>query len=183
MVADEALVLPVVTTRLRLRPYEYGDADWLHRVFSRPDVALYLLDPPWTRADAERKLAERRERTDLDSPSGSLSLVAELDGAPIGAVTLWRTGEPAGRAEIGWTFDPERHGHGYAREAARALLDIAFDHYRLHRVAAQMDARNTASARVAEAIGMRREAHLRRDFHLKGEWTDTVVYAALRDDR
>ncbi|NMD54928.1 MULTISPECIES: GNAT family N-acetyltransferase [Tsukamurella] len=46
-----------------------------------------------------------------------------------------------------------------------------------------MDARNTASCRVAETIEMRPEAHLRQDFHLKGEWTDTVVYAALRADR
>ena len=155
----------------------------MHPVFSRPDVARYLLEPPWTRADAERKLTERRVRTGLDTASGSLALVAERDGEPVGAVSLWRIGEPPGRAEIGWTFDPDHGGRGYAREAARVLLDLAFDHYGLHRVAAQMDARNVASARVAEAIGMRREAHLRRDFHLKGEWTDTVVYAVLNDDR
>lgn len=183
MPADGAPVPRLMTARLQLRPYADGDADWMHRVFSQPDVARNLLEPPWTRADAEHKLAERRVRTGLDTESGSLALVAERDGEPVGAISLWRTGDPPGRAEIGWTFDPGHGGRGYAREAARAVLDLAFDHYGLHRVAAQMDARNLASAKVAEAIGMCREAHLRRDFHLKGEWTDTVVYAVLNDDR
>src|SRR5690606_40932683 len=61
-------------------------------------------------------------------------------------------------------------------------LSAAFDVYGLHRVAAQMDARNSASARLAERVGMRREAHLRSNWWCKGEWTDTLIYARLADD-
>ena len=42
----------------------------------------------------------------------------------------------------------------------RALLRLGFGDLGLHRVAARCDARNTASARVMERVGMRREAHL-----------------------
>src|SRR5699024_12151031 len=63
------------------------------------------------------------------------------------------------------------------------MLDLAFERYGAHRVAEQMDARNTASARLAERVGMHREAQLRQDWWSKGEWTDTVIFAMLASDR
>ena len=47
---------------------------------------------------------------------------------------------------------------------------------------AQLDARNTASARLCERLGMTLEAHLRQDWWSKGEWTDTLVYGLLADE-
>jgi RimJ/RimL family protein N-acetyltransferase len=46
-----------------------------------------------------------------------------------------------------------------------------------------MDARNTASAKLARRIGMRQEAHLRQDWWSKGEWTDTLIFGMLASDR
>ena len=62
----------------------------------------------------------------------------------------------------------------------RALLDIAFETYRLHRVTARIDARNAASLRLAERVGMRREAHLVENEWFKGEWSDEIDFAMLR---
>ena len=39
--------------------------------------------------------------------------------------------------------------------------------------------RNTASARVLEKLGMRREAHLVENEWVKGEWQSELVYALL----
>lgn len=176
-------LLPITTERLRLRAHTAADAGWLQRVYGRPDVALYLLDEPWTAELAAVKVSERIARVDLDGESRGLALAVERDGEAIGDVVLWRTGPDARLAEIGWVLDPAHGGHGYAREAVSALLTLAFEHYGLHRVAAQMDARNTASARLAEAVGMRREAHLRANWWSKGEWTDTLIFGALLTDR
>ena len=63
------------------------------------------------------------------------------------------------------------------------MLNVAFDHYGLHRVIAQMDARNTASAKLATRIGMHQEAHLRQDWWTKGEWSDTLIFGMLSSDR
>ena len=46
-----------------------------------------------------------------------------------------------------------------------------------------MDSRNTASAKLARRIGMREEAHLRKDWWSKGEWTDTLIFGMLASDR
>lgn len=176
-------VLPLRTKRLVLRPHQESDAVWLHRIYSRPDVTRYLLDDPWNADTARQKTEERIPRTDLDGDSGALALVIEHDAAPIGNVLLWFTDRARRVAEIGWVIDPEQGGRGFATEAVTAVLDLAFDHCRVHRVAAQMDGRNAASAKLARNAGMRQEAHLRQDLWSKGEWTDTVVFGMLASDR
>ena len=85
-------------------------------------------------------------------------------------------------AEIGWTLHPTASGRGFATEAARALLEVAFEHYGLRRVVANLDAANERSAALAERLGMRREVHRLADFWSKGRWTDSYEYALLRSE-
>ena len=79
----------------------------------------------------------------------------------------------------GYVFHPDVLGLGYAAKASRAMLDLAFGELGLHRVTAIMDARNTASARLAGRLGMRAEAHHVSSEMFKGEWVDTLVFALL----
>jgi RimJ/RimL family protein N-acetyltransferase len=59
------------------------------------------------------------------------------------------------------------------------MLRLGFEELGLHRIFAESDARNAASMRVMERLGMRREAHFVENEFLKGEWTDGVVCAIL----
>ena len=187
----EPLDLPLTTDRLRLRAHRTSDAEVLLPIQSREDVARYLLKDPWTAEVAETEIAKRLPRTGLETESRTLALVIEtadrldsLEGSRvIGDIGLWLEDGSEAKAEIGWVLDPAAGGHGFATEAAIAVLNIAFDHYGLHRVVAQMDARNTASAKLAERIGMRQEAHLRQDWWSKDEWTDTLIFGMLATDR
>ncbi len=86
------------------------------------------------------------------------------------------------QGEIGYTFNPAYHGRGLATETALALLRLGFEGLGLHRITGHLDARNTASARVLERAGMRREAHLVENEFVKGEWSDELVYAMLRSE-
>lgn len=187
----EPLSLPLTTDRLSLRAYRETDAEALLPIYSREDVVQFLLCEPWSAEEARTEIAQRSPKTGLDTESRALSLIVEtkdgLDGLEgsvvIGDVSIWLTGDSAEKAEMGWVLNPAAGGHGFASEAATALLNVAFDHYGLHRVIAQMDARNTASAKMAERLGMTCEAHLRQDWWSKGEWTDTLVFGMLSTDR
>lgn len=187
----QELSLPLTTDRLCLRAYRESDAEALLPIYSREDVARFLLCEPWSAEEARTEIATRIPKTGLDTESRALSLVIEtkegLDGIEgsiiIGDVSIWLTGESSEKAELGWVLNPAAGGHGFASEAATAMLNLAFDHYGLLRVVAQMDARNTTSAKMAARIGMRQEAHLRQDWWSKGEWTDTLVFGMLRSDR
>lgn len=187
----EPIELPLTTDRLRLRTYVESDVDEQLRIFSREDVSRFLLEDPWTAEVARTKVAERMQRTGLETESRALALVIEtadgldsLEGSRIiGDIAIWLDSDSEQKGEIGWILDPAASGHGFATEAAIAVLNVAFDHYGLHRVFAQMDSRNTASANLARRIGMREEAHLRKDWWSKGEWTDTLIFGMLSSDR
>lgn len=175
-------VTTLSTDRLLLRPHDAADASPLQRIYGRPDVSRYLLDDPWSADDAARHVREREAKTDLDGSTGALALVIEQEHAVIGDVQLWYTDRERRVAEIGWVLDPAHGGRGLAAEAVSAVLRFAFDAARLHRVTAQMDARNTASAKLATRVGMLPEAHFRQDWWSKGEWTDTLVFGMLATD-
>lgn len=169
--------------RLTLRAYRPNDAGWAFRLYSRPDISRYLLDNAWTEATAREKVAQRQSHTDLNGPAAAVALVIEHRMAAIGDVALWLPDTDRRVAEIGWVLDPNYGGRGFASEAVNATLRLAFDHYHLHRVSAQMDARNNPSAALARRVGMQHEAHLRQNWWSKGEWTDTLIFGMLATDR
>ena len=173
--------LPLRTDRLDLRLFTADDLDALHGYQSRPDVTRYLYFAPNDEAESRRALARKRARVALRAEGDMLNLAMVLreTGAVIGDVLLIWTSAAHRQGEIGYVLHPDHAGHGYATEAARAMLHLGFDSLGLHRIVGRLDARNTASARVLERLGMRREAHLRENEFVKGEWTDELVYALL----
>jgi len=87
------------------------------------------------------------------------------------------------QAEVGYALAPDRTGHGYATEAVRELLRVAFEDHGLRRVVANCFADNEQSWRLMERLGMRREAHAVRDsLHRDGRWLDSFVYALLAEE-
>ena len=85
-----------------------------------------------------------------------------------------------GEAGVGYALDDTAWGQGYATEAMRALLQWAWDTLPLNRLQAEIDTRNTASARVLEKLGFRLEGTLREDCIVDGEVSDSGVYGLLR---
>ncbi|HEY0948715.1 GNAT family protein [Nocardioides sp.] len=180
-----AVSWPVRTERLTIRPAAAADLDATWAFRRLPEVGEWVT---WAEPDraayAQRFLAPDRLAT---------TLVVEHDGAVVGDLMLrvedaWAQGEVAGRAagtqaELGWTIDPAHSGRGYATEAVTELLRICFEDLRLRRVVALCFADNTASWRLMERVGMRRELHTVRDsLHRSGEWLDGYGYALLAEE-
>lgn len=176
--------LPIRTDRLLLRLYTEDDLDDVYAIQRRSDVARYLYRGPRNLDEAReslaKKIASNRLRTEGDDLT--LAVVLPETGRVIGDVLLmWVSGEHR-QGEIGYVFHPDHGGHGYATEAARVMLRLGFEGLGLHRIAGRLDARNTASAGVLERLGMRREALLVQNELVKGEWTDEMIYAILKDE-
>jgi aminoglycoside 6'-N-acetyltransferase len=114
------------------------------------------------------------------SADDGFGLLLELDGRVVGEVALVFRSPSV--AELSWVVHPDVGGRGLATEATTALLDLGFGHYACHRIFAELDPRNTASMRLCERLGMRRESHRLSDFWSKGEWTDTYEYALLASE-
>ncbi|NYJ20926.1 GNAT family N-acetyltransferase [Glaciibacter psychrotolerans] len=103
-------------------------------------------------------------------------------GPVIGDLTVVLESGELAQIEIGWVFHPDYQRKGYATEAARALLELAFAHIGAHRVLARLDPHNTASVALCQRLGMRQEAYFRESEILKGEWGDLAIYALLRSE-
>jgi RimJ/RimL family protein N-acetyltransferase len=172
---------PVETPRLRLRPFTLADLDALHAIHSREDVTRYLYWGPRTREEVRRALVAKLRGVAVAGEGDGLAFAVERrdSGELIGDCSLWWASEVHRQGEIGFLFHPAHHGRGFATEAGQALLALAFDGLGLHRVTGRLDGRNAASAAVLERLGMRREGHLVENEHVRGVWTDELVYALL----
>jgi len=176
---------PLGTERLTLRLMTPADVDDVHSYQSREDVSRYLLFGPRSRDEVAAKLVTYATATTLANDGDVLELAVELHASPgagarvIGNSYFQIASVKNSRAEIGWTLHPDFMGQGYATEAAEAVLGLAFDRLRLHRVCAELDPRNDASIRLCRRLGMREEAHFVADLWFKGGWADTGTYAIL----
>jgi RimJ/RimL family protein N-acetyltransferase len=164
---------------LRIRPFVADDWRSLHAYMSDPDVTAYL---PGGLNEKQAKEFVAANAIGGREPFDAYALVLAADNALIGHVYFhpWfglRT------YEIGWVVRTDQQARGYATEAARALLDHAFESLGLHRVIASCHAENAASRRVMEKLGMRREAHFRKcGLGGDGEWFDEYLYAVLAEE-
>ncbi|WP_338682634.1 GNAT family N-acetyltransferase [Streptomyces acidiscabies] len=171
----------LTTDRLHLRLFTPDDLDDLYAYQGLPEVARYLYRPPLSREQCVESLARRAKGSSWSEDGDSLVLAVCRRGEPevVGEIVLKLASARARQTEIGWIFNPAHSGRGYATEAARAGAGLAFGELRTHRLYARMDTLNTGSARIAERLGMRREAHLIEN-DLNGEsWGSEYVYAML----
>jgi RimJ/RimL family protein N-acetyltransferase len=172
---------PIETERLLLRPFVAEDFDAVFAMQSRPDVARYLYwdarNEDEVRAALEKKVAGTAIRSEGDAVF--LAAVLTSTGELVGDMVVHLLSQEHSTAEIGFIVHPDHQGHGYATEAARPLLKLAFEDVQVHRVIGRVEPRNVASARVLEKLGMRQEAHLVENEFVKGEWQSELVYAML----
>jgi RimJ/RimL family protein N-acetyltransferase len=173
---------PLETSRLTLRPFVEGDLEAVHAMRSNAEVARYLYGEPSQSLDETRDSLARKVAGSAWAKGGdwlSAAAVERESGLTVGDMAFHWVSERDRTAEIGFVFDPRHQGKGFATEAARALVDWAFTHAGMHRVIGRAEARNVASARVLEKLGMRLEAHFVENEWVKGEWQSELVYAVL----
>jgi RimJ/RimL family protein N-acetyltransferase len=175
---------PVRTSRLRLRPLTLTDVEALHAYRSLDEVCRFIPPEPMDRDALADRISGRWSATAIEAEGTALILGIELadPGVVIGDLMLAFTSAKHRVGELGWVINPQHAGHGYATEAAHALMHLAFDQLGLHRVVARIDSRNAASLRLGERLGMRREAHLIANEWFKGEWSDEIDLALLEQE-
>ena len=168
------------TERLRLRPFNDSDESALFALHSNAYVLRYWDAPPWgERERAERFIAACRQMA--EAGTGIRVAVDRVsDGSFIGWCGLTRWNPEFHSASLGYCFDDAAWNQGYATEAARTVLQWAFDTLELNRVQAETDTRNAASARVLEKLGFVREGTLREDCVVNGDVSDSWVYGLIR---
>jgi len=172
---------PFQTERLTLRPFVDGDFEAMHAMRSSAEVVLYLYEEPFSREQTRELLTRKMAATTWNHEGGGFTcaIVERASGVTIGDANLEWVSERDRTAEVGFILDPRHQGQGFATETARALIDWAFGAAGMHRVIGRTEARNMASSRVLEKLGMRLEAHFVENEWVKNEWQSELVYSVL----
>ncbi len=176
------LIQPVLETpRLLLRAFTLGDAPVVQQLAGDRAIADTTLNIPHPYEDgmAEAWISTHEEMREQDL-SVTFAIVRRADDVLVGAVglTVHRAGY---RAELGYWIGRPYWNHGYGTEAARVVVGFGFGQLGLHRICAHHLARNPASGRIMQKIGMTREGTLRGYVRKWDTFEDVVVYGMLSD--
>ncbi len=149
----------VTTARLSLRRFAETDLDGLAAVFAKPEVWMFPFGRAFTREETEGFLAHQIAH--WDTCAVGCWVVEERETNRIigyaGLSVPTFLPEVLPTLEVGWRFDPDVWGQGYATEAARAALREGFATLGLDEICSLPQVENHASVRVAERIGMCRD--------------------------
>jgi RimJ/RimL family protein N-acetyltransferase len=159
--------VPLRTDRLRLRPWTTTAADLarLADIYGRDEVTRWLGGAP---SVPPGELVARWARiSEQDSRFGCWAI--ELaDGTVAGTLLLKPLPNGVGEVEVGWHLHPDSWGHGYATEAARHVIERAFD-AGLPEVYAVVRPGNRASLAVCRRLGMTPLGRIRRWYDVELE--------------
>jgi RimJ/RimL family protein N-acetyltransferase len=171
------------TDRLLLR--EFVSADW-PEVLAYERHPRYLQYSDWTdrTPDDVQRFVQMFLDQQAEQPRRKFQLAVTLkaSGRLIGNCGIRQAAAGAREADIGYELSPDHWGHGYATEAARAIVQFGFAELKVHRIWAWCIADNTASARLLERLGLKLEGRLREKEYFKGRWWDTLVYGILENE-
>lgn len=168
------------TERLRIRRLIDEDAPALYAIFSHPEVMRYWSSLPWASiSQAEELLAAAQEGYGSESWFQWGIERKETSGV-IGTCTLFHLQRSCRRAEMGYALGRAYWGQGYMHEALTGLVGYAFETLDLNRLEADIDPRNSASARTLDRLGFVWEGEMRERWIVGDEISDTWFYGLLR---
>lgn len=174
------LPLPITTRRLLIREYVAEDA---------AAVFGYVKDPIYWQYQRSEAPSEEQIKTLIEwvvreqtaSPRLLYFMAAARrdSGEIIGEAVLKITNPVDRQGDLGFGVVPKFWKQGYGTEIGNAILDAAFEHFKLHRIAGLCSPNNKGSIRIMQKLGMAREGLLRDVHHGRGKWWSSVVYSLL----
>jgi RimJ/RimL family protein N-acetyltransferase len=166
---------------LLLRPWREDDVDAVWAAVQDPELRRWNDAGAGSRAEAEARLARRRDWSSGDH--ASFAVVAASSGELWGSVSLHSIDRAMGDAEVGYWTVASARGRGVAARALLAVCDWAFAALPLDRIQLFHAVENAASGRVAAKAGFTLEGRLRRS-HRYGDGVkhDELLWARLSDD-
>jgi [ribosomal protein S5]-alanine N-acetyltransferase len=181
-------VMPAITgdgVVLRI-PQTSDFAEWAAlRAASRDFLTPW--EPTWPADDLTRASFRRRIRRYVEDQRSDLAyaffVLRQSDNGLVGGLTLANVRRGCAQAgSLGYWMGAPHARQGYMTAAVKALVPFAFGTLRLHRIEAACIPANTASVKLLEKTGFKREGFARQYLCIDGVWQDHLLYARLKDD-
>lgn len=172
----------LVSERLLFRKLKETDSKDVFRLRSNPERMKYIPRPILESEEQALDMilmmnARLEENTDIN-----WAVCEKETGNFIGFMGFYRTQPENYRTEIGYMVLPEFERKGYVTEAVATMIDYAFKIQNFHSIEAVIDPENTASARILEKNGFKKEGHFRENSYFGGKFWDAVHYGLLKNE-
>lgn len=172
----------IETDRLVIRPLEREDyTPWITEFENRfPSQHKYdegKIDMSVCTKDWFGDLVDNHQRMALDDKVYVFGIFRKEDKIHIGSIdfsTIMR--EDFQWARFGYSIHNQFWRQGYAKEAVKAAIILAFEKLNFHRIEAHINLDNTPSVRLAESVGMQFECIRKGFIYEFDEWTDHLIY-------
>ncbi len=170
------------TKRLLIRPFSLADAPVVQELAGDEAIAATTLNIPHPYEDgmAEEWIGSHQERFEKGE-AVILAITLRDEKSLIGAIGL-EINQLHERAELGYWIGKPYWNKGYCTEAAKAVVQLGFEEYKMLRIHAAHFSSNKPSGRVMEKIGMQHEGKLRRHIKKWGTFEDLDIYGILKEE-
>ncbi|MDX2318417.1 MAG: GNAT family protein [Hyphomicrobiaceae bacterium] len=179
---------PIIESeRVMLRTPQMSDYPAWAELRASSREFLVPWEPRWAMDELTRASFRRRVRhyqRDLREDIGyALFIYSVATGGLVGGVTLCNVRRGVTQScTLGYWIGAQYAQQGYMTAAVRAVVPFVFDSLDLHRLEAACLPANTASMRLLEKTGFKREGLARRYLRINGGWQDHLLYALLDSD-
>jgi ribosomal-protein-alanine N-acetyltransferase len=179
---------PVIETdRVLLRAPQMSDYSAWAELRAASQDFLVPWEPLWAPDELSRVSFRRRIRhymRDMREDVGYALFVYDTRSTSlVGGITLCNVRRGVTQScTLGYWVGAAYARQGFMTAAVRAVVPFVFDSLELHRLEAACLPENTASMRLLERVGFKREGLARRYLRINGDWRDHVLYALLETD-
>ena len=175
---------PIIETgRLVLRPYSRDDASELQRLIDNKDIALPTINIPHPYEDGMAEQWIQKSKEEFEKEEGVHFAIAHHEQHFfIGGIDLFNIDKQNEVVELGYWIGKPYWSQGYCTEAARAVIEYAFEMLKINRIQSKHFTRNPASGHVLQKISMKHEGTLREAFKKCGRFEDVECYGILREE-
>lgn len=173
----KSLVIEGQDIYLRLMNEEDTDniIKWRNSEFVRRN---FIYQKPFTREGHENWV-----RTMIDTGKVIQFIICTKEARPIGSVYLRDIDRTHNKAEYGiFIGEKDALGQGYGTQAARLMIDYAFEQLKLHKLMLRVLAENQQARRSYEKAGFVQEAYLKDEVFLEGEYKDVIYMAVIHNE-
>ena len=167
-----------------LRPFLQSDASAVQRLAGDRRIAdsVTTIPHPYPDGAAETWIASHHPSF-VAGRDITYAVTQREGGLLVGAVRLLDINTQHARAELGYWTGVEFWGFGYCTEAVTRLIQFANEHLGTTRIIARCFARNPASARVMEKVGLKKEGCLAKHFLKNGTYEDVLLCGLALPER
>jgi RimJ/RimL family protein N-acetyltransferase len=172
--------IEITTQRLVLKKLDLSFKNEVYKYRSDIEISKYQSFKPKNIEEVENFIRDNTIEFNIEGTWFQLGIL--YSGQLIGDFGINFFGPDNTQCEIGYTIAKQHQRNGFGFEAVTGVINFLFAKLNKHRLIASVDPENTASIKLLEKVGFRKEAHFKKSVLICDEWIDDIIYGLLNEE-